>query len=249
MSIETFLNGTKKTVQENAPSILAALAAGGVVTVGFSAYKFGYRYGYDQANRDELDFEPLTGKEKFTRYWKPLMPTLLVGAATVTCIVASTAISNRRNAALAGLVTLGEVTLREYKDKVREIVTKPKVEQIDKELAQESLNKAEASEVVFVGDGDILMYDTLTGRLFRSTKLAIEKAEVEMGRRLLHDMYISQNEWYAEIGLSPVSNGDDHGWNHNLPLEVKFIPLEKDDRPVLGLDYRFRPETGYDRFG
>ena len=37
MSLEAFLRSTKSTVQENSPSILAALAVGGVVTTGLVA--------------------------------------------------------------------------------------------------------------------------------------------------------------------------------------------------------------------
>ena len=249
MTAKELAISTKNVLQENSPSILAALGVGGVVTTALAAYNFGYHYGRDEEQRITEGERPLTGKEKFEAYWRPIVPTLLVAGTTITCIVASTAISNRRNAALGGLVALGEVTLREYKDKVREVVTKDKAERVDRELAQKKLDQNENNEVVFVGDGDILMFDVLTSRTFKSSKLAIERAEVEIGRRLLSDMYISQNEWYDEIGLPRVSMGDDIGWNHDLPLEVKFIPLIKDEKPVIGVDYKFHPSITFNRFG
>ncbi len=249
MSLETFLNTTKQTVQDNSPSILAALAVGGVVTTGLIAHSAGVQYGRDLEYRVSVNDNhvPLTGKEKFELYWKSHAPIFIIGATTITCIIAGTAINNRRNAALAGLVTLGEVTLREYKDKVAQVVTKQKAEQVDKELAQDKLDRADSSEIIYVGDGDILLFDTLTSRTFKSTRLAVEKAEVEMGRKLLGEMYISQNEWYDEIGLDRIAMGDDVGWNHDTPLEVKFIPLIKNDKPVMGIDYRFHPVSSFSR--
>ncbi|QCG77534.1 hypothetical protein SEA_DIZZYRUDY_37 [Microbacterium phage DizzyRudy] len=249
MSLETFLSASKTTVKDNSPSILAALAAGGVVTTALMAHKAGYNYGRDVQYREDQSEPPMTGKEKFEEYWKSHAPTFILAATTITCIIAGTAINNRRNAILGGTLAITETAYREYRDKVEKVVTKPKREQIDKELAQDKLDKADSSEVIFIGDGDILMFDTLTSRTFKSSKLAVQKAEVEIGRRLLSEMYISQNEWYDELGLPRVSMGDDVGWNHDSPLEVEFVPLEKDDKAVLGLKYRFHPKIGYDRFG
>lgn len=249
MSLETFLNASKQTVQENSPSILAAVAVGGVVTTGLLAHKAGIRYGRDVEFREGSGEAPMTGKEKFEGYWRSHLPAIVLGATTIACVIAGTAINNRRNAALAGLVTLGEVTFREYKDKVEKVVTKQKADQVERELAQDKLDKVDSSEVIFVGDGDILVLDTLSGRVFKSSKTEIQKAEVELGRELLHDMYVSLNDWYSRIGLPHVAMGDDMGWNHDMPFEVKFIPLERDDKPVLGLEYSFRPHSGFDRFG
>lgn len=248
MTLETFLNTTKKTVVDNSPSILAALAVGGVVTTALAAYKFGYDYGWDRRSDLVNDADPMTGKEKFETYWRPILPTLIVGAGTVTCVIASTTISNRRNAALAGLVTLGEVTFREYKDKVEAVVTKPKQAEIERGLAQDKLDKVEDKSIVWVTDGeDILLFDTLTSRTFKSTQLAVQAAEIDMNRRILNSDYISQNEWYDAIGLPRTGMGDDFGWNHDNSLEVKFEPLLKEGKPVMALSYRFPPISTFDR--
>lgn len=251
MTLESAFNRTRQVITDNSPSILAALAVGGVVTTGLVAHKAGYDYGRDVEFeiQQDPDFR-LTGKQKFERYWRSHAPIFVFAGGAITCIIAGTAISNRRNAALASLVTLGEVALRDYKEEVRRIVTKQKNEEIDRSVAQKKLDdQGEDREVIYVGDGDIEMFDVLTSRTFKSSKLAVQRAEVEIGRRLLSDMYISQNEWYDEIGLPRVAMGDDVGWNHDLPLEVKFIPLEKNEKPVLGIDYRFHPSISFNRFG
>jgi hypothetical protein len=249
MSIQDVTKNAQKTLKDHAPSILAALAVGGVATTGLAAFKFGYNYGRDVQYRETEGEAPLTGKEKFEGYWKEAAPSLLVGALTITCVVGSTAISNRRNAALAGLVTLGEVSFREYRDKVEKVVTMQKREEVQKELAQDKLDKTDSKEIVFAGDGDseFTMFDTLTSRSFKSNQVSIKSAEVEMSRSILNNDYISQNEWYDAIGLPRTGMGDDFGWNHDNPLEVNFIPLIKDGKPVMGLDYRFPPISTFDK--
>lgn len=244
MSLETFLSKTTRVAKNNSPSILAALAVGGIATTGLMSYSAGRRYQH------ELDLydEELPPKQRFQIGWRGALPLFIVGGLAATCVIAGTAINNRRNAALAGLVTLGEVTFREYKEKAEEVLTKQKREQVDKELGQKKLDALPANgDIVVIGEGDILLFDTLSARLFKSSQLAIEKAEVELNRRLLHEMYVSLNEWYDEIGLPRTDLGDDLGWHHAVPLEISFIPLLKENKPVMGIQYRFRPETGYDR--
>ena len=248
MSLEAFLKSTKATVQENSPSILAALAVGGVATTGYVAYQVGFNTASDIRDAEDSAGELMTAKEKVERYWKRHIPIFILGVTAATCVIASTAINNRRNALLGGTLAITETAYREYRDKVEKVVSKPKREQVDKELAEDKLERAEGSEIVFVGDGKVLCFDTLTSRYFESSKLDVERAEVEINRRLLSDMYVSQNEWYDAIGLPRTSMGDDVGWNHDIPLEVKFIPLIKDDKPVMGIDYRFQPSIGFSRF-
>lgn len=248
MSLDSFVKSTRQTLQDNAPSILAALAVGGIATTGIVAYNVGYETGREAEFLNAQGEEPLTGKEKFQRYWKTHLPIFVLGGVTAVCVISGTAIGNRRNAILGGTLAITETTFREYKEKVEKVVTKQKRDQVDKELAEDKLDRTD-NEIVFVGDGKILCFDTLTSRFFESTKLDIQKAELEINRRLLSDMYVSQNEWYDEIGLSRVASGDAVGWNHDVPLEVKFVPLMKDDKPVMGLDYRFLPSVAFDRFG
>ena len=61
------------------------------------------------------------------------------------------------------------------------------------------------------------------------------------------EMYISLNEFYYEIGLNPISIGDDLGWNidHGY-IELSFSSqLTDDGNPCLVIDYQVTPRYEY----
>jgi len=250
MTLEAFVNRTQATLKENAPTILAGLGVGGVVATGLLAHKAGRVYQQEVIEATHI-VDPtdrvLTGKEKFEIGWKRHIPVLLIGSVTVTCIIAGTAIGNRRNAALMGMIAVGETAFREYRDKVEAVVGKPKAAKVVDEIASDKVHSAEGSEIVFVGTDKVLCFDTLTGRFFESSRLDIERAEVDINRQILGDMYASQNDFYSKIGLGRVAGGDDIGWNNETPLEIQFTAVLEDDKPVLALSYRFPPKVGYHR--
>jgi len=254
MSIEAFINRTQETIKDNAPTILAGLAVGGVVGTGLLAHKAGRVYQQDLIEATHI-IDPndrvLTGKEKFELGWKRHVPVLILGGVTVTCIIASTAIGNRRNTALMSMIAVGETAFREYRDKVETVVGKPKASKVVEELAKDKVEATpigEGNEIVFLGDDKVIFFDTLTSRYFSSTRLDVERAEIEINRQILGDMYVSENEWYDKLGLDRVAQGDDIGWNIDRPLEVEFSATVKNDKPVFALSYRHAPMPGFHKF-
>lgn len=253
MTIATFARGALTRIQENSPVILTSLAVAGAATTAYLSSRAGYvagdRLWKEVQHRvdNDPDFDGLTGKEKFELCWRLYIPAALALASTIGFTIGSHAVSTRRNAALMSAVTLGEAALREYRDKVEEVVTRTKRDEIHTGIAQDKLDTLDSKEIYMVTDGEILLFDTLTARIFKGTQVGIKEAEVEMTRRILNSDYISQNEWYDAIGLPRTEMGDDHGWNHQTPLEVNFVALIKDNKPVMGIGYRFLPTINFDR--
>lgn len=70
---------------------------------------------------DEL-VKTLTPAEVVKVAWKPYIPALLLGTASVACLIGANSVHTRRHAALYSAYKLSETALTEYKDKVKEIV-------------------------------------------------------------------------------------------------------------------------------
>lgn len=248
MDFNTLIARTGDTVKEHSPAILASLGVAGIATTGFLAYQAGRAYGRAEIEATHIldtNHHTLTGKEKFEMGWKRLVLPMSVGAITALSIVSGATISAHRQAALMSALALTETAFRDYRNKSIELNGKTKEQKVVEAVAQDRVNKAEGAEIVFIGDDKVLCFESLTGRFFESTRTDIEKAEIEINRQILSEMYASQNEWYDQIGLSRVSNGDNIGWNNNTPLEVTFSAVFKDDKPVMAIDYRFQPIIGF----
>ena len=69
------------------------------------------------------------------------------------------------------------------------------------------------SQVIVTEKGNTLCRDSISGRYFKSDIDKIKKVVNELNRQLIHQNYISLNEFYYELGLDSTKNGSYLGWN------------------------------------
>lgn len=251
-----YVNSARKLVDENSPSILTALGVSGLL----STVVLAVRATPEALRRIDLDdeirlqdaefvdgaaYKPQTIGDKVRIGWRPYVPAAIVGGTTVACIIGANSISSRRNAALISLYTLSERALGEYKEKVVEVLGESKAEKVREAIVSDKLEAAGPSEVVIFSTGNVLCFDTLTGRYFESNVEKIRKAENDINRQCINDMYASQNDFYRLLGLPQVAIGEELGWTTDNELIVEFTSKLIDDKPVLALGYRKQPKLGY----
>jgi hypothetical protein len=188
---------------------------------------------------------PLPKKDIIKLTWKCYIPAVVTGGATIACIVGSNHISLRRNAALASLYGLTETAFKEYKAKVVETIGKNKELKVRDDIAADTIknNPPVTNEVIITGKGDVLCYDSLSGRYFKSDIEKIRQAVYILNQNLIRDMFITLNDLYYELGLSQIPLGDNVGWNiSENHIEMDFSSqLTPDNEPCLVLNYDTTP--------
>ena len=153
-------------------------------------------------------------------------------------------IDYKRYSALLAAYKISENNLKEYSDKVKEVIGEKKEQKVKDLIAQDAIKRDPLNESAIIDcDGNTLCYDVLSGRYFKSSAEAIRHAVNEMDYRLMNEMYISLNDFYGEIGLEEIKLGDMLGWNINEGLiSVDFsTQLASNEEPCLVLDYLVAP--------
>ena len=177
--------------------------------------------------------------------WKCYIPAGVVGLASMGCIIGSNAINTRRNAALAALYTLSDTAFREYQTKIVETIGKNKEKKVRDEVVGERIvqNPPGEKEIIFTGNGDVLCYETLTGRYFKSDIEKIRQSINELNYDLMSEMWISLNELYYKLGLANTKLGDELGFNIDKGrIEVDYSShLDPSGRPCLAMDFNVYP--------
>ena len=233
-------------VLKNSPTILTALGAGGVVATAVLAVKATptamtiIKAEGDRRFEEEDAVRPTTKLEIVKLCWRPYVPAILMGTATIACVIGANTIGIRRNAALLSLYTLTEKALTEYQGKVVEVFGGDKAEKITDEIAQDRLNQSPVSknQVIITGKGDTLCFDSQSGRYFKSDLETIRKAENELNKRLLGQAFMDLNSFYEILNLEPIPLGDDLGWLPDNLLDLKIAAKVADDgTPCIVLDY------------
>jgi hypothetical protein len=270
-----FTNDIQRKVQEfaseNATTLLTAGGVVGVVGTGVLAWRGGYKYHQIIAEaqqekmvavantRDEgvehidehFEASRLSKTEKVVKAVPDAAPPVVLGGFTIAMIVMSHRMSAQKAAALAAAYGLSRQQFEEYKAKVAEKLTGPKQEQVNAELAQERANRAPGADKIVIVDGnDVLCFDQVTGRYFKSSMEKINKAVNRTNEEALNSEYASLNFFYEELGLPPTSMGDEIGFyrGHLVALDFDTILSPEDDStPVLTINFKNMPTEHFIR--
>jgi Family of unknown function (DUF6353) len=242
VAITDLLKQTEQFSKENSAAILTGVGVVGTVTTAYLTGRATLKCAHILAD------EEFTAKEKLPYIWKPYIPAAASGILTVTSIVAANRISSRKAAALAVAYGISDRAFQEYKDKVAEKLTAPKLTALHDEIAQDKVNANPVSnnQVLIVGKGDVLCYDSYTGRYFQSSIEEIKKAVNELNHEILNHSYATLSSFYDRIGLPPTVVSEEVGWSNNELLEVRFsTTMSDDERPCLVMDFCSGPHVGY----
>ncbi len=242
-------------VKEHSTTILTAAGVTGTVTVAYlsgkasvKAYKI---LDHEQKHLFELEGGApveLDKKEKLKLVWKEYIPTVAVGSLTVASIVGANRISSNQTAAMVAAYGVSEKAFSEYKDKVAEHLTKPKNQAIKDEIAQDRVNKNPPGTIIMTGAGEVLCYDGMTGRYFKSSVEAIKKAQNEINHSLMHSGPESLSAFYGLIGLPATSMSDELGWNSNELMDITFsTTMSPEGEPCIAIDFARAPIPHYFR--
>jgi hypothetical protein len=246
----------EKYALDNAPSICTAIGVVGVVSTALLTAKASFKAAeiIEEASwirKDEVTIHVhLTPLDKAKLVWPYFLPA--VGTGTVACvaIIGANRIGSRRAAAMAAAYSISERAFAEYKEKVVEKIGEKKEQKVRSEIKQDRIDRNPVSkrEVVITGNGDVLCFDSLTGRYFQSSVETLRKAENDINRQILNDNYASLSEFFSKIGLSPTAISEELGWNLDYKLELEFdTTISENDKPCLVVDYKVQPIRNYFR--
>lgn len=205
-----------------------------------------------EERKREKETDQLTLMETVEACWKCYIPSAVTGSVSVICLIGSNTVSEKRNAALAAAYSLSEAARINYRDKVVEVIGEKKEKEVRDAIAKDQITRhpVRDNEVFLTRGGNTLCYDALSGRYFRSSVEKLKRAENELNRRMLSEMYISLNDFYDEIGLSHNEIGDDIGWNtDNGLIQMWFSSqLAPNDEPCLMVSFEVSPVYNFNKF-
>lgn len=236
----TIIPRLKLALDKNAPHILTAVGAFGVVSTAVLAARAAV-----PAYKLLQDNPEASTKEKIRLTWKIFTPTAISATLSIAAIVCSDRISATRTTSLATATALANTSLKLYQDKVLEVAGEEVAKQVKEKVAEEKVKNSAppTSASLVVGDGDVLCYDSHSGRYFHSTVEKIKRAENELNRELLQEMWVSLNQFYDKIGLEGVKMGESLGWSADALIDIMFLGrLSEEGTPCVVIDYSLDPK-------
>lgn len=253
--------GLKRTIKsvgrvltKYSPGILTGIGIAGMIGATFMAVKATPKALYlIETKKEEAEVEELTPFETIKTCWKCYIPATLTTVLSAACLIGASTVSAKRNAALATAYSISEAALREYQEKVVEVIGEKKEKAVRDAVAKDQIERdpVTKSEVVIIdSNSNTLCYEPLSGRYFKSTIDKIKKAEIKLDRQMIQEMYVSLNDFYWEIGLDGTDLGDKMGWNLSKGyMDLSFSSqLADDETPCAVIVYGIPPVYDYQNY-
>lgn len=246
-------SNVKVSLVKHSPEILTGIGIAGMIATTVLAVKATPKALRCIEAAEEEKQDPLTPVETVKTCWKFYIPATVTGVASVACLIGGTTVSNKRNAALAAAYALSDTALREYRDKVTEIVGEKKEQAVRDAVAKEHVEQAkpaQSKEIIVTGNGKTICYDWYIDRTFESDIDKIKEAINTLNAQMLDEGYVNLNDFYYALGLPSAGLGDQLGWSYNRDKLVKLsLSSQLDDGvPVMVVDFQTAPHYDYDKY-
>lgn len=225
------------------PTILSLLACGGVVATAVSSSKAALK----AEKSDDLGVKI-----------KSYIPTAMVGAATMACIVGSNHINRKRQMSLVGALTMLNAEYARYQGAVKDTYGEKAHEQM---LTMAKCNPPDiwtngltmTSMLIPNGlhDSEVVrtFYDAHSKRYFESTLSKVLEAEYHCNRDYTGIGEVAVNEFYEYLGLEPVKDDNDvYNIDSGLwwiDFNNKLVRLD-DGMEIIYIETEFGPESPTD---
>lgn len=248
------IKSAERVLTKYSPGILTGIGIVGMIGATFMAVKATPKALYlIETQKEESEVEELTPVETIKTCWKCYIPATLTTVLSAVCLIGASTVSAKRNAALATAYSISEAALREYQEKVVEVIGEKKEKAVRDAVAKDQIERdpVTKSEVVIIdSNSNTLCYEPLSGRYFKSTIDKIKKAEIKLDRQMIQEMYVSLNDFYWEIGLDGTDLGDQMGWNLSKGyMDLSFSSqLADDGTPCAVIVYGIPPVYDYQRY-
>lgn len=248
------LKGSKKTIKvistvcrEKSPTILTALAVGGLVATVAATVKgtLKAKEALDalekKAEEEEKEVETIDKVKAVAKYY---VPATIFGGLTVASVIGANAISTKRLAALAGLYSLSEASIKEY----QAALSDDKRKEVREKVADQCIRKTpiEKDKIEYTGQGMDLCFDIWSGRYFYSNASAIKVAVAEFNNKLLYENALPLNDLYMDMGLETCELGYMVGWKvGDIVRPIFDSRLASDGTPVLSISFKAEPSVSF----
>lgn len=248
------IKSAERVLTKYSPGILTGIGIAGMIGATFMAVKATPKALYlIESKKEESEVEELTPVETIKTCWKCYIPATLTTVLSAVCLIGASTVSAKRNAALATAYSISEAALREYQEKVVEVIGEKKEKVVRDAVAKDQIERdpVTKSEVVIIdSNSNTLCYEPLSGRYFKSTIDKIKKAEIKLDRQMIQEMYVSLNDFYWEIGLDGTDLGDKMGWNLSKGyMDLSFSSqLADDGTPCAVIVYGIPPVYDYQNY-
>lgn len=163
--MNNLVNVSKSFLKRNASTILTCIGAAGVIATSIAAVKATPKAEMLLREAEEEKGDKLTPLEMVQTAGPAYIPSLLIGASTITCIFGANVLNTRQQATLMSAYGLLDTSYKEYSKKVKELYGEEADNKVKEEVTKEHYTEIPET----IPEGKQLFFDFKTLNYFEST--------------------------------------------------------------------------------
>lgn len=148
-------------------TVLTVLGAAGVVATSVAAVKATPKVLQIIEEEKKRKQEELTKKEVIKATWKCYIPSIIIGASTITCIFGANLLNKKQQASLISAYAMLNSSYTKFKDKVNELYGEDTETRVIEEIAKDQYLEDDYPRED--DDEETLFYDFVSQQYFTST--------------------------------------------------------------------------------
>ena len=247
-ALQTLCYKAASYLDRNSATILTFIGAVGVVTTAISAVKVTPKAISLIEKAERKNGKDLTKFEVIEVAGPVYIPTVLMGAATISCIFGANVLNRQKQAALTSAYALLNDYHKRYRGKLIELHGKEIDEEVRNEMARERCDFHQIG--LEVPDGKCIFYDEISGESIVRYEREIMDAEYHLNRNFVLRGYASLNELYEFLGMPQTEYGDTVGWSMCdgyswIDFEHRLISRDDGGMEVYAINTIFPPDADY----
>lgn len=228
------LNKSLLKLKKSSPTILSCVASVGVIATVILAIKATSKAidsieeaGDEKADNQWINNEEITDLtiwETVGVAWKYYIPTIIVGTATITCIIGANALNKKQQEALTSAYILLESSYREYTNKVKEIYG----DEVDRNIRNSIIDEkfVEVNNgTVNENDEKFIFYEQHHDSFFEMSMADFYHTLYHINRNFQLRGYTTLNEFYEFLGIDTIPSGDVLGWSCDYMYANGLVPM------------------------
>ena len=207
--MNTLLTKAHLFLKRNSSTILTCAGAAGVIATTVMAVKATPKALTLLEQAKEEKGEELTKLEIVQVAGPVYIPSIVMGAATITCVFGANMLNQRQQASLISAYTLVDNSYKEYKKKLKELHGDEIDQQIRHAIVEDRFEECDFQ----VSQEKHLFFDYYSLRYFESTVEEVLMAENRFNKNFALSGYAALNDFYDTVGLPHTDYGYEVGWS------------------------------------
>ena len=209
------MSGFLTYLSNNKSSILTGLGVGSLLSAVVVSFGFGAMARdalVEEMERQGVD--ELSPKDTIKTMAPYVIPPAVLAIGGTACVAAGHHSDVKDKAAAIAAAALQEASTKTYKEEAKKILGEKKEKTIqeaaDKALHDKTVNSGQL--VVVNGEGDFLMYDTLTNQYIHNRIDNVKNIIADMNLEISMDRDVSLDDYCLRMGEKPMEFGNNLVW-------------------------------------